>query len=85
MIHQNVGIIKLQVLNDHIDGSKTAVLLFSFILIEIHSIQARKATPKHGVIRKRRKQRWKAYTKAVWKEPKNLRCLLTLDLTPFRS
>ena len=57
MIHQNVGIIKLQVLNDHIDGSKTAVLLFSFILIEIHSIQARKATPKHGVIRKRRRKK----------------------------
>ena len=42
------------------------------------------ATKKHGVTRKRRK-RLKPCGKPVWKEPKNKRCLLILDLKPFRS
>ena len=42
------------------------------------------ATTTHGVTRKRNKK-IKAYTKSVYKKPTVKRCLLILDLKPFRS
>ena len=37
-------------------------------------------------VRKKRRKRWKAFWKAVYKKKtKNKRCLLTVDLEPFRT
>ena len=35
--------------------------------------------------KKKKHKKIKAYRKSVWKEPKVKRCLLILDLKPFRS
>ena len=44
------------------------------------------ATTRHGVTRKKKRtKRLKAYMKPVSKEPAVKRCLLILDLKPFRS
>ena len=44
------------------------------------------ATTRHGVTRKKKRtKRLKAYMKPVYKEPAVKRCLLILDLKPFRS
>lgn len=62
-----------------------ALITFSLIfLLDFHSTEGWKATRKNGVTRKRRKW-WKAYEKAKLKEPRDKRCLLTLDLQPLRS
>ena len=62
-----------------------ALITFSLIfLLDFHSTEGWRATRKHGVTRKRRKW-WKAYEKAKLKEPRDKRCLLTLDLQPLRS
>ena len=52
----------------------------TFVLIAFHSLQSWTTTAKHGNWRKRRRKGWKGYRKAVWKEPKEKKCLLTLDL-----
>ena len=52
-------------------------------LTRIHSILGWRGTARHGVTRKRWKQRWKAYIKGDYEETKDNRFLLTLDLKPF--
>ena len=42
-------------------------------------------TTRYGVISKRRRKGWKGYSKAVGKEPKKEKPLLTLDLFTVRS
>ena len=48
-------------------------------------MQRWKATTRHGITRKKGIQRWKAYSKTGYKETKDVRCLLTLDLKLFWS
>ena len=43
------------------------------------------ATARYGVTRKGSRKGCKEYSKADYKEPKEKKCLLTLDLKPFRS
>ena len=47
-------------------------------------MHGRTATMRHAVTRKRREKYSKANKEAVLKELKDKRCLLTLDLKPFR-
>ena len=56
-----------------------------FYLIGIHSSQSWTVTTKHEVTRERERQRWKTYKEADQKKSKDKRCLLSLDLMPFRS
>ena len=55
------------------------------VLIVIHSMQDWTATMRHGVTRKKKHKMIKAYTKSVQKKPTIKRCLLILDLKPFKS
>ena len=71
-------------------GSVHKTLLLSvteIFLIGIHSMQGWAATARHGVTRKRskKKEEIKAYRKSLLQEPTVNRCLLILDLQPYRS
>ena len=47
-------------------------------------MQGRTTTTRHGVARKKKYKKIKAYRKSLQKEPTVNRCLLLLDLKPFR-
>ena len=59
-------------------------VLFCFS-IGIYSLKGWTATTRYKFRRKRSRKRLKANKKPVSKEPKGTKCLLTLDLKPFRS
>ena len=57
-----------------------------FFLIGIHSMQSWTATTRHDVTRERLKHKMiKASRKSLYKKPIVIRCLLILNLKPFRS
>ena len=56
-----------------------------FFLIGIYSMQGRTATARHGVTRKANTKRLRHTENHFRKKPTVKRCLLILDLRPFRS
>ena len=63
-------------------NSKDTINCFFFNCDSLHA--RLKATTRHGVTRKKDKK-IKPYRKSIYKQPPVKRCLLILELKPFRS
>ena len=70
---------------DNQDNQDIIKIIINFFLIGIHSMQGCTAITWHGVTKKKKHRKIKAYRKSVQKETTVKRCLLILDLKPLRT